>query len=183
MKDPGSGLVPLGTPSRELLNQSYATREGLALERWAVDFVNRTKGLDKPLGPTEGVSFQFQSGEQRRVVLEILASRDRVCALKGLAGAGKTTSRREIHLALEASGFHLYYLAPTASAAKVLKKDGFGRATTLADFFTHRIQTEAANFRKAVLIVDEAGLESNRMGAAVLKVAERYLNVRHQQRC
>ena len=166
--------MSVGTRPPEPLNQSYSTSEGLALERWAVGFVNRTKGMDQPLGAREGVSFQFQSEEQRRVVLDILACRDRVCCLRGVAGAGKTSSLREIHRGLEDSGASLHYLAPTASAAKVLKSDGFRSATTVSDFLTHRLKAEGQNLRHAVLIIDEAGLLSNQLGTAVLKVAERH---------
>jgi conjugative relaxase-like TrwC/TraI family protein len=168
-----SGLLPVGTEPKEPLNQPYATPEGLALERWAVGFVNGTKEAYRPLGPTEGISFQFQSDEQRRVVLETLTCPDQVCAIRGVAGAGKTTSLREIARSLEGSGQQVYYLAPTGSAAKVLKGDGFGTATTVSDFLTNRIKNEAERLRNAVLIVDEAGLQSNKLGAAVLKVAEK----------
>ena len=168
------GMIPLGERTRESLSQAYGTPEGLALERWAVEFVNRTKGIDRPFGRSEGVAFQFQSEEQHRVVRQILGSRDRACTLRGMAGTGKTTALKEISRGLEACGANLYYLAPTASAAKVLRGDGFGSATTLADFLTNRLKAEAQQLRNAVLIVDEAGLQSNKLGAAVLKVAERY---------
>ncbi len=168
-----SGLLPVGAKPAESLNQPYATPEGLALERWAVGFVNGTKQTFCPLGPTEGIPFHFQSDEQQHVVLETLSCTGQVCSIRGVAGAGKTTSLHEIARSLEASRQRVYYLAPTASAAKVLKGDGFGTATTVSDFLTNRVRNEADQLRNAVLIVDEAGLQSNKLGAAVLKVADK----------
>ncbi|MCI0628292.1 MAG: relaxase domain-containing protein [Acidobacteria bacterium] len=169
----GSGFVAVGAKLVEPLNQAFTTPEGLALERWAVGFVNGTQNNRQALGPVEGIAFQFQSDEQRRVVLQTLACTDQVCGIRGLAGAGKTTSLREISRSLESLGQPVYYLAPTASAAKVLKGDGFGTATTVSDFLINQVSNEVERLRNAVLIVDEAGLQSNNLGASLLRVAEK----------
>jgi len=167
------GFVAVGAKSVEPLNQAFTTPEGLALERWAVSLVNGTQNNRQALGPVEGIAFQFQSDEQRRVVLQTLGCTDQVCGIRGLAGAGKTTSLREISRSLEISGQPIYYLAPTASAAKVLKGDGFGTATTVSDFLINRVSNEVERLRNAVLIVDEAGLQSNALGGSLLRVAEK----------
>jgi len=168
-----SGFVAVGAKPAECLNRPLTTPEGLALERWAVGFVNDTQNNRQALGPIEGIAFQFQSDEQRRVVLQTLACTDQVCGIRGLAGAGKTTSLREISRSLEISGQAVYYLAPTASAAKVLKGDGFGSAATVSDFLVNRVSNEVERLRNAVLIVDEAGLQSNQLGGTLLRVAEK----------
>jgi hypothetical protein len=173
LRKEGNSFVAVGAKPPEPLNQPFTTPEGLALERWAVAFVNNTQNTRQALGPIEGIAFQFQSDEQCQAVLQTLACTDQVCGIRGAAGAGKTTCLREISRSLEVSGQPIYYLAPTASAAKVLKGEGFGTATTVSDFLINRVDNEVERLRNAVLIVDEAGLQSNRLGGAVLRVAEK----------
>jgi ATP-dependent exoDNAse (exonuclease V) alpha subunit len=132
--------------------------------------VNGTQSHFDSLGLVEGVAFDFKSDEQRRVVLETLANRDQVYAIRGRAGAGKTTSLQEVLKGLEAAGRNVTYLAPTASAVQVLKQDGFLHATTVSDFLYN--QANQKPLRNAVLIVDEAGLQSNKQGVEILKIAQ-----------
>ena len=100
--------------------------------------------------------------EQQEVVLETLQNTDRVYAIRGCAGAGKTSCLREIRKGLEAAGRTAYYLAPTASAVEVLRRDGFTHATTVDDFLTNH--ANAADLRGAVIIIDESSLQSSRDG-------------------
>ena len=168
-----SGLVQLREHQHNpTLSAEFSTHMNLKAESWSVHFVNRTQGHCDPLGKVTGVDFDFRSDEQRKVVLETLANRDQVYAIRGRAGAGKTTSLQEIRKGLEAAGREVYYLAPTASAAQVLQKDGFSRATTVSDFLCNRVPS--ASIANAVLVVDEAGLQSTTMGEKVLKVAEKH---------
>ena len=150
-----------------LLSSQWTSRRGLHLERWSIDFVNQTQYCCRPLGETENVAFDFKSEEQRETVLETLNNRDRVYAIRGCAGAGKTTCLSEIRKGLEAAGRTALYLAPTSSAVEVLRKDGFTAATTVDDFLTNK----NTSLTDAVIIVDESSLQSNEMGAAVLAAA------------
>ncbi|HEX2522759.1 MAG TPA: MobF family relaxase, partial [Terriglobia bacterium] len=167
-----SGMVQLTTSSHNpILSEEFSTRKGLEAEHWSIKFVNSTQNHFDSLGLVEGVAFDFKSEEQRQVVLDTLANRDQVYAIRGRAGAGKTTSLLEIRIGLQAAGRNITYLAPTASAVQVLKQDGFQRATTVSDFLCN--QAEHKPMRNAVLIVDEAGLQSNKQGVEMLKIAQR----------
>ncbi|MDR0841841.1 MAG: relaxase domain-containing protein [Acidobacteriota bacterium] len=150
-----------------LLSCQWCTRRGLRLERWAVEFVNQTQDSCEPLGQTENVPFDFKSGEQEKAVLETLNNRDRVYAIRGCAGAGKTTCLSEIRKGLEAAGRTALYLAPTSSAVEVLRKDGFADATTVDDFLMNR----RGDLRDTAIVIDESSLQSNEMGVAVLQAA------------
>ena len=167
-----SGIVKLKEHRRNpTLSAEFSSRTNLKAERWSVSFIDRTQGHFAALGKTDGVAFDFKSDEQRQVVLETLANRGQVYAIRGRAGAGKTTSLQEIRKGLEAAGREVYYLAPTASAVQVLQKDGFSRATTVSDFLCNQVHT--ANLSNAVLVVDEAGLLSTKLGEELLKAAEK----------
>src|SRR5437773_2677959 len=129
-----TGMTRLAESSHNrLLSCQWASQRGLELERWSVEFVNQTQGSCSPLGKIEGVDFNFRSDEQQAAVLETLQTTDRVYAIRGCAGAGKTTCLQEIHKGLEGTGRTVYYLAPTAAAVEVLRRDGFTQASTVHD--------------------------------------------------
>jgi ATP-dependent exoDNAse (exonuclease V) alpha subunit len=69
-------------------------------------------------------------------------------------------------------GRRVHYVAPTAAAAKVLQAEGFGNATTVEDFLQNVSRRESLS--EAVVICDEAGLKSNRQGAELLRLAQKY---------
>ena len=115
------------------------------------------------------------SAEQRFALVHICTSRDRVIALRGIAGTGKTTLLRESLQALHEAGQPAYLFAPTSEASRgVLRKEAgtvagdsptadavrsaFQRAETVEKLLTDTsLQTAVAG---RVLWIDEAGLLS-----------------------
>lgn len=171
MQSASNGLVRLARHMRNpLLSCQWTSRQGLSHERWSIQFVNQTQNCCAPLGKTDGVEFDFKSNEQKHVVLETLQTRDRVYAIRGCAGAGKTTCLTEVRKGLEAAGRNAFYLAPTTSAVEVLRSDGFSRATTVDDFLTN--QVKAGDLGGSVIIIDESSLQSTHMGASLLRIAQ-----------
>jgi ATP-dependent exoDNAse (exonuclease V) alpha subunit len=112
------------------------------------------------------------SQEQKEAVSSILGTRDRVFSFRGVAGAGKTTTLREVQRGLSQAGHTVFAITPTASAARVLRNEGFSQATTVEDFLHNG--EKRGGLREAVVICDEAGLKSNRQGAALLRLAQKY---------
>src|SRR6266498_1498883 len=166
-----TGMVRLAEhTSNPLLSCQWASRQGLNLERWSIEFVNQSQDSCAPLGKTQGVAFDFKSKEQQEVVLETLETKDRVYAIRGCAGAGKTSCLTEVRKGLEASGRTAYYLAPTASAVEVLRRDGFTHATTVDDFLTNKAND--ADLCGSVIVIDESSLQSVKMGASLLRIAQ-----------
>lgn len=163
------GLVAL--QAGPWLHRPLATERGLAQERWAVDFIGRTKEKSTELGRVDPAAVRHLSEEQRRAVAAVLATRDQVVCLRGAAGVGKSTVLKSLHSSLVGAGGEVWVCAPTSSAAETLRSDGIARATTVADFLQNVAPKEAGiGF---VLVVDEAGLASNRQGAELLQLAER----------
>jgi conjugative relaxase-like TrwC/TraI family protein len=163
----------VGLTEEPWIYQRLATLEGLALEKWAVDFVDRTRGRCQPLGSAEIQLPPYLSVEQRNAASAILASRDQVVCLRGAAGVGKSTVLREIYRGLVNTGVPVFCCAPTSSAADTLRKDGLA-AMTLSAFLRHAANCEPQRIRGAVLICDEIGLTSSHQGAELLAVAERH---------
>jgi len=146
------------------------TRESLERERDMVSIVNRGIGCHEPLGRGQDIDLSKElNTEQKRAVLEILQSRDLVVNLRGAAGTGKTATLHEVDRGLKESGREVLAIAPTRSAVEELDKAGFAGAVTVARLLS---DPEMQNsLRNKVLIVDEAGMLSDRQMQALLHVA------------
>jgi conjugative relaxase-like TrwC/TraI family protein len=163
-----AGLVRLVQVPRQPLLADYATKDGLKRELWSVDFVNKTKNCFPALSPTFEPNKKL-TPEQRDTVTMVLNTPDQCCGVRGAAGVGKTTLQSEVHRGLKEAGQRVIAVAPMASAADTLRKEGFPMATTAADFLQNPSKFD---LHKTVVICDEAGLQSNRQGEALLRLAE-----------
>jgi conjugative relaxase-like TrwC/TraI family protein len=181
----GMGDVDVAQTKRQLLRdeliketvdgrQWLTTKDVLAEEKRLIDFVADGKGKFKPFGSGK---YQFQnpklSDEQRSAVNHILKSTDRVTAIRGGAGTGKTTMMKEAVAAIESGGAKVFTFAPSAEASRgVLRSDaGFANAETVEALLQNpKLQ---AQVRRQVIWIDEAGLLSVRTLARVADLAER----------
>jgi conjugative relaxase-like TrwC/TraI family protein len=97
---------------------------------------------------------------QKRVVEEVLTSRDRVQALQGRAGSGKTSVLATIREGAEKNGYAVEGFAPTSRAAKQLRDAGI-RADTLQRFLAGgSLQAARDPANRHLYMVDESSLAS-----------------------
>jgi conjugative relaxase-like TrwC/TraI family protein len=97
------------------------------------------------------------SHSQRTAVEQILASRDQVTALEGVAGAGKTTSLAAIREGVEREGYKVEGFAPTSRAAQKLAEAGIEFSTLQR----HLAQSDKEHDGKQRLyVLDESSLAS-----------------------
>ncbi|MFZ1907316.1 MAG: AAA family ATPase [Steroidobacteraceae bacterium] len=94
----------------------------------------------------------------------MLSTRNRVVAVNGLSGTGKTTALKLALDRAEQEGFQVVGLAPSHSAVRALKKAGI-QSQTLQRWLLKRAAEPALSSR-SVVILDEAGLT----GTATLRV-------------
>jgi hypothetical protein len=165
-----ANLIRLIEMPKQPLLADYATKDGLKRELWSVNFVNKTKKCFPALNPSF-VPNKKLLPQQQNAVMTVLSTPDQCCGVRGAAGAGKTTLQAEVNRGLKEAGYRVIAIAPTASAAETLRKEGFPMATTAAAFLQNPPQFES---RKTVIICDEAGLQSNRQGEAMLRLAQQY---------
>jgi RecA/RadA recombinase len=181
----GVGDVDVAQIKRQLLRdelikenvdgrQWLTTKDVLAEEKRLIDFVADGKGKFKPFGSGK---YQFQneklSDEQRNAVRHVLQSPDRVTAIRGGAGTGKTTMMKEAVAAIESTGQKVFTFAPSAEASRgVLRLDaGFANAETVEALLQNeKLQAQVCG---QVIWIDEAGLLSVRTVARVADLAER----------
>ena len=169
----GRGLVTLEQLEVELASRTelvvsddlLATQAGLAEERRILELVNQGVERCLPLCASHR-SRKKLSDEQNTALTTLLESPDRMMSLRGAAGTGKTEVLHEFVEAI--TGRHeLLLLAPTKSAVKALNETGLASAQTVQWFLTNPAAHE--KLRRPVVVVDEAGLLSNRQMLALIE--------------
>lgn len=151
----------------------FTTKEVVAEERRLIDFVQTGHSKFKPFRESHTFRNPELSVEQRNAVLHVLKSRDRVTAIRGGAGTGKTTMMKEAVAAIEQTGLRVFTFAPSAEAARgVLRREaGFGEAETVEMLLQN--STLQQKIRGQVVWIDEAGMLSARMLARIADLADR----------
>ncbi|HRZ58778.1 MAG TPA: MobF family relaxase, partial [Candidatus Paceibacterota bacterium] len=143
------------------------TGQALADEKRMITLVNEGVGQYRPLNPSFRPAPEL-SAEQRRVVEAVLGSPDAVMGIRGGAGAGKTFVLNQLVAGVEARDHEVFLFAPTAAAVEVLREEGFVKSQTVQ----HLLQNPAlqAELQRKAVVVDEAGLLSNRQMVQLLEL-------------
>ncbi len=146
------------------------TSEVLAEEERMLAFARNGKGTCRPLvqSPPEAVRSDPRSNspaaprltladDQQRALDHVLSCTDRIMAIRGAAGTGKTTLLTQLKSRLEEVGRRVHAFAPTAEASRgVLRDSGFEDADTLDRLLVDRkLQSQ---IKGSVVILDEASL-------------------------
>jgi conjugative relaxase-like TrwC/TraI family protein len=136
------------------------TKEVLREEIAMTDFVRSGRGKHAKLGGAKMPELDLAlSKEQRGAAEVILSSRDRVTALRGGAGTGKTRMMQATVTAIESTGKRVYAFAPSAEASRgVLRSEGFDNAETVERLLIDSEMQKTV--KNQVLWIDEAGLLS-----------------------
>ena len=103
--------------------------------------------------------YSHLSESQRRSVEQILASRDQIMALEGVAGTGKTTSLTAIREAALQEGYKVEGFAPTSRAAQKLAEAGI-ESSTLQRHLAR--SDEEHDGQKRLYVLDESSLASTK---------------------
>jgi conjugative relaxase-like TrwC/TraI family protein len=167
---------------RDSPGRALTTREMRALEQ---DTINRMRaGQDQASTLVSDATraqiaheYPHLNTSQRAAIDQVLASRDQVLALEGVAGAGKTTALAAVRDAAEREGYRVEGFAPTSRAAQQLAEAGL-RTSTLQRHLMH--PPGLADPGKRLYVLDESSLASTRQMNELLRrltVADRVLLV------
>jgi conjugative relaxase-like TrwC/TraI family protein len=96
---------------------------------------------------------------QKAVIEDVLSSPDRIQAIQGVAGAGKTTTLEVIRSAAEAKGYQVEGFAPTSRAAKQLGQAGV-HSGTLQGFLARGPNMQTEPQQQRFFFIDESSLAS-----------------------
>lgn len=164
----------------------WTTLEAVQMEREIIKLAHIDKGKLDAIADVATIESYAQKNtlnkEQTEAVRYLLQNPDRVMAIQGRAGTGKTTmfaTYKEIIDAkelIEHRGFEILGLAPTNVAAKELMSKGLP-ATTLDSFMVNIERERSLNPERTlktkenlILILDEASMASNRKMLTALTV-------------
>jgi conjugative relaxase-like TrwC/TraI family protein len=161
--------------------ERYTTRAIWELERGALDRVEAMAARDDSAVVSEIVVSRVlakrpsMKADQEAMVRRLLGGGEGVIVVVGEAGTGKTYALSAAAEGWAASGAEVRVVAPTWRAANVLRSEGLEAtsvASLLADLDRAAARGEAALGRRAVLVVDEAGMVDSRAMARLVAHAQ-----------
>ena len=152
------------------LQSLLSTHEVLAMEQESIAAIDRGRWGFKPVATF--IKSPDLSKEQNEAVRTLTENCSRHAILRGVAGSGKTTTLKHFNDCLTTCSKKPIYLAPTAAAVKVLKKELGCDAMTVSAYLESLKGEGRKRFKGVVLAVDEAGLLSLSQGHEILKQAE-----------
>lgn len=166
-----------GKPRTTMIRaEMVTTTETVAREGWIQGFCAEGRGKLAPLmsdadaqkavdlaEQRQGFSF---ADDQRQAVIATLTSEDRVSAMVGGAGTGKTTAMKSMVDAAKALGYETVGLTPSHGARQELLDAGTDKNITTARFLMQKAQPDQ---KPRLYILDEAGMVGDRTMQAVLQ--------------
>ncbi|KAB2886480.1 MAG: Ti-type conjugative transfer relaxase TraA [Pseudorhodoplanes sp.] len=166
-----------GPDGRVLEAARYSTREMVEIERGMVQSAARMgealeHGVAKSHVEASLSARAFLSDEQREAVRHI-AGAERIAAVVGLAGAGKSTMLSAAREAWEREGYHVFGAALSGKAADGLEASSGIASRTLASWENGWSAGRGELGKGDVLVIDEAGMVSSRQLASFIGAAER----------
>lgn len=148
-----------GVPGR-----AFTTQEMRDLERETIQAMRIGQQAHAPLATRltrQAVQLAVPqlSEHQREAVDRLLANRDRVVALEGVAGGGKTTALSAVREGAEWEGYRVEGFAPTSRAAQTLADTGIPTSTLQRHLAQPDVRHDGS---KHLYVVDESSLASTK---------------------
>jgi conjugative relaxase-like TrwC/TraI family protein len=179
----GTGKISLADVKTEIQHQSkngtliheenlYTTEAAQQREKelLAVEFNGRNAVsplINEQLARKALASTSLNKGQREAVTL-IATTQNRVAAINGVAGSGKTTMLSAVNKIVATKNYEAVGVAPSAVAAQELGKTGI-QSQTIASFLNSE---KSPLTSKSILIVDEAGMVSAKDMHSILLKAE-----------
>ena len=165
----------------------WSTDAAMARESETIALMRAGQGAEKTVMRRWVAETRLHRGRlnegQKEAVKTTLASKDRVVAVQGYAGTGKTTMLKRLRALGESRGYRTVGLAPSASAAKTLANESGIESETLQRYLARHDgvahgRGTAAGLRKlravnarTMLVVDESSLASSEQMKNLLRIA------------
>ncbi|HVJ06468.1 MAG TPA: MobF family relaxase [Candidatus Saccharimonadales bacterium] len=143
--------------------RQFTTAKTIEAEQEIIRYMRQgQKQLEPVLSRSQAIAVADQhphfTRTQQGVVEDVLSSADRIQAIQGFAGAGKTTTLAVVRNAAEMLGYEVMGFAPTSRAAHQLGDAGI-EAGTLQGFLARTSNSDASD-QKHFYFVDESSLAS-----------------------
>ena len=169
---PRQGVIADAIDGRRMVTTQTLQAEERAITGQAAGGLGRVR----PVGVAEGLSRALADGRvlndgQWEAARGLLNSCNKVDAVLGPAGAGKSFFLRKFDEGLRLAGQEATYLATTTDAVGVLEKDGFAASTVARFIRDDTMQAAAAGGR---VVVDESSLLGHADAYRLFKLAEKH---------
>jgi conjugative relaxase-like TrwC/TraI family protein len=155
-------------PQRHQAGQRFTTEETVRAERDVLRRMQQGQDGAPAIASREQAGVHAESrphlnAAQRAAIEQVLASKDQIQGLQGLAGTGKTSALESIRIGAEQNGYAVEGFAPTSRAARQLREAGIP-ADTLQAFLARGSQQQATAdpSSRHLYMVDESSLASTR---------------------
>ena len=156
--------------------EMVTTTETVAREGWIQGFCSEGKGKLDPLMSNADAQKAVDLAEQKQgfsfaedqsaAVVATLTSKDRVSAMIGGAGTGKTTAMKSMVNAARTMGYETVGLTPSHGARQELLDAGTDKNVTTASFLMQKAKEDQ---KPRLYILDEAGMVGDRTMQSVLQ--------------
>lgn len=162
---------------RTLEPARYSTKEMIEVERRMADSADRMAdsrafGVGRRHVDQAIAERPFLAQEQKAAVRHVLGP-ERIEAVVGMAGAGKSAMLGAARQAWEAEGYQVMGAALAGKAAEGLEESSGIRSRTLASWERSWERGRDALSSRSVLVIDEAGMVGSRQLSSVLEQADR----------
>lgn len=162
---------------RTLVGARYSTKEMIAVERQLAESADRMAEGRSFAVPSRKVeraveARSFLAEEQKNAIRHVTGA-ERISAVVGLAGAGKSTMLDAAREAWEADGYRVHGAALAGKAAEGLEEASGIASRTLASWERGWERDYDRLGPKDVFVVDEAGMVGSRQLSRVIAEADR----------
>lgn len=167
----GDGILHATRETRGVDRHFITTAEVLKAETRMITFARDGRGTRKAIAREEHVfERDWLNPQQKAAVNHVLQSRDRVTAITGGAGTGKSSLMEEAAAAIRKNGREVHAFAPSTGAREVLQEKGFKDAQTVE--YLLRNEKLHSELKDQVIWIDEAGLLDVRAMNGVFQIAK-----------
>jgi conjugative relaxase-like TrwC/TraI family protein len=150
-----------GAPGRSFTTPAMMELEGETIDRMRASQGQHAELVSNSTREAVARDYHHLNESQRAAVQEILANRDRVMALEGAAGTGKTTALTAVRDAAEREGYRVEGFAPTSRAAQKLAEAGI-ETSTIQHHLARGGDHAPLAHEKHLYILDESSLASTK---------------------
>jgi Ti-type conjugative transfer relaxase TraA len=162
---------------RTLVAARYSTKEMIAVERQLADSTDRmAESRTFAVGQRNierAIAARSFLAEEQRDAIRHVAGPERISAVVGLAGTGKSTMLAAAREAWEADGYRVFGAALAGKAAEGLEESSGIASRTLASWERGWERGYDRLTSRDVLVVDEAGMVGSRQLSRVIQHADR----------
>lgn len=155
----------------------------LTLESETVQRIENGKGSITPICSRQEVTNFIKvkeqemgfslSPSQKKAITGFLTTSDRIIAIQGYAGTGKTTMLRLTRELASVHGYTIRGVTAGSAAAHELRTKGGLDASTFARELG-RLKNQNQDLGKTIFVVDEASMLSNPQGHKIIKLVEQF---------